>query len=135
MMKIRLIALLLIGSSIVNFANAGLVNAIGEFLGKATGKAARVVDDVPIPKHAPDVAPIPKPSFDPIPSSEVNSNASVQVARVVAKCKEQGMTSDWQRQCEQKGEKMKICITSETHSGSSKEQAIKNCDSLTKNNR
>lgn len=133
MMKILLIALLLIGSSIVNFANAGLVSALGEFLGKAAGKAARVVDDVPIPKHAPDVPPIPKPSFDPIPSAEFNSNVSVQVARVVAKCKEQGMTSDWQRQCELKGENMKICITSETRSGSSKEQAIKNCDSLTKN--
>ena len=133
MMKIRLTALLLIGSSLVGIANAGWVSAIGELLGKASGKAVKIVDDVPIPKHAPDVAPIPKPSFEPIPATEANFNASSQVARVIAKCKEQGETFDWQRQCEQRGEKMKLCLTSEIRLGSPKEQAIKKCDSLTKN--
>lgn len=133
MMKLRLTAILLIGSSMVCIANAGWVSALGEILGKGSGKAVKVVDDVPIPKHSPDIAPIPKPSFEPIPATDTNFNASTQVARVVAKCKEQVEASDWQRQCEQKGEKMKLCLTSEIRLGTSKEQAIKKCDSFTKN--
>ena len=132
MMQIRWIALLLIGFSFVDVASAGWASAVGELLGKASGKAVTVVDDVPIPKHAPDVAPVPKPSFEPVPATDANFNVSAQVARVVAKCKEQGEASDWQRQCERKGEEMKLCLASEAKAGTAKEQAEKKCGLISK---
>lgn len=81
MMK-RLVLFLAICCCDIEIANAGWASAIGEALGKASGKAVKVVDDVPIPKHTPDVAPIPKPTFDPVPASEANFNISSQVKKM-----------------------------------------------------
>ena len=132
MMQIRWIALFLIGVSFVDVASAGWASAIGELLGKASGKAVKVVDDVPIPKHAPDVAPVPKPSFEPVPATEANFNVAAQIGRVVARCKEEANTEDLRRQCEKKGEEMKLCLTSETKAGVAKEQAEKKCGFIPK---
>jgi hypothetical protein len=127
MIKIRLIALFLISLSLVDVASAGWASAIGELLGKASGKAVKVVDDVPIPKHSPDVAPVTKPNFEPVPATEANFNASAQVARVVAKCKEQKESADWQKQCERKGDAMMLCIDSESKKMASKEKMLEKC--------
>jgi hypothetical protein len=122
----------LIGFCFVDIANAGWANALEELLGKASGKAVKVVDEVPIPKHGPDVAPLPKPSFEAVPAIEANFNAGIQVARFVSKCKEQGESSEWQRNCEKKGEEMKLCLNSEAKSGS-KDQLEKKCGLVAKN--
>lgn len=126
-MKIRWIAIFLIGVSLFDVACAGWASAIGEFLGKASGKAVKVVDDVPIPKHTPDVAPVSKPSFEHVPATEANPNVAAQIGRVVARCKEEASRDDLRRQCEKKGEEMKLCLASEVKTGIAKEQAEKKC--------
>jgi len=128
----RLVIFLAIFCCHIEIVNASWVSVISEAIGKASGKTAKVVDDVPIPKHAPDVAPDPKPSFEPVPASEANLNISSQVARVVARCKEQAESSNLQRQCDKKGEELKQCLTSEAKVGASKEQAEKKCGQLPK---
>lgn len=117
-MKKSLVFIMIFGVSLTEVARAGWTSSvisIAEHLVKAfDAKMVKIVDDVP--KHAP----------------EGHFSVAPQVGRLITRCIDRDTSDDWRRKCEKMGAEFETCLTSESNSGSSIEQAEKKCSQIIK---